>query len=108
MATIYENLNPPIIENTIMQKIISNNVHIGYTITPIDGYVLHDKGMDDVVYDEETGEPTGEVMLSYRRSTASCAVNYDFVTNPREFYAVPENSVPADRIFSITTKPEVM
>ena len=109
MASRYEDLTPSMIENATMQKVTTENgVLIGYTITPNDGYVLHDKGMDEPVYDEETGDPTGEVRLGYRRTTASCGANYDFVVNPREFYAVPENSVPADQIFGITTKPEVM
>lgn len=105
----YEAVNPSLIENATMQKYINGKgEHTAYTITPIDGYVLHDKGMDDPIYDEETGEPTGEVTLGFRRSTASCGVNYDFVANPREFYAVPESSVPADQIYGVITKPEVI
>ena len=90
---------PSLIENTTMQRNFRDGVATTYYITPNEGYVLHDKGMDDAVIDEETFEETGEVLLGFRRSTASCAANYDFVANPREFYAVPEDSVPEDRIF---------
>ena len=109
MAIVKVDLIPAIIENTAMQEMYSNGVLRGYSITPIEGYVLHDKGMDVPVIDEETGVETGEVLLGYRRTTASCAANYDFVTNPREFYAVLESSVPADQIFGgVTNKPEIM
>ena len=99
MAIVYEDVNPTLIENTNMQRCISNGVHTVYLITPIDGYVLHDKSFDSPVYDEITQEETGEVILGYRKTTASCAASYNFATNPREFYAVTEGSVPADQIF---------
>ena len=106
MSTRYEDVTPTLIENTTMQKCFYNGEHTVYTITPNSGYVLHDKGMDEPVYDDD-GNETGEVMLCYRRSTASCGANYDFSTNPREFYTVLESEVPADQIFGSTTKPEV-
>jgi hypothetical protein len=49
--------------------------------------------------DPNTMEETGEIILGYRTSTASCPASYDFTTNPREFYAVLESSIPADQIF---------
>ncbi len=100
MTTITrEDLIPTLIENTTMQKIFMNGTHVQYSITPNSGYVLHDKDFDLPVYDEETGEETGEVILGYRTYMATCSASYDFATNPREFYAVPENDVPADQIF---------
>ena len=99
MATITrEDLNPTLIENTNMKKVFRDGVHVQYEITPNSGYVLHDKTYDEPVFDEE-GNETGEVILGFRVYTASCAANYDFATNPREFYAVPESDVPADQIF---------
>lgn len=102
MAIIREDLNPTLIENTSMQKIYRDGVHVQYGITPNENYVLHDITYDEPVYDEETGDETGEVILGYRLSTATCSASYDFTTNPREFYAVPESSVPADQICDVT------
>ena len=104
MSSKYENLNPTLIENTTMQVVFVDDRHYGYTITPNSGYVLHDKRYDEPVFDDN-GNETGEVILGYRTSTASCPASYDFVANPWEFYAVPANSVPADQIFG-TTEPE--
>lgn len=101
----YEDVIPTLIANTTMQKLFRDGVHIAYNITPISGYVLHDATYDDVMYDPITMEPTDEVLLGYRTSTASCATNYDFATNPRQFYAVPADSVPADQIFGVVEPP---
>lgn len=95
-----EIVNPTLIPNTTMQKYIDNDgVFRAYYITPNEGYVLHDKSYDEEVIDEVTLQPTGEIKLGYRTSTASCGANYDFVANPREFYTVPITDVPADQIY---------
>lgn len=99
MVFTYEDLIPTLIENTTMQKVFIDGVHSNYRITPIEGYVLHDKGMDDVVIDPVTMMPTDEVLPGFRTATASCPASYDFADNPREFYAVLASEVPADRIF---------
>lgn len=88
MALVKEPITPSLIANTSMVKGILNGVHETYEITPNENYVLHDKGMDEEVFDPNTLQPTGEIKLGFRRSTATCAANYDFATNPREFYAV--------------------
>lgn len=78
----------PIIENTTMRKRIDsdgNETH--YCIKPIDGYVMHDKIMDDNEYDNE-GNIVRLIALGYRRSEASVAINYDFEANSREFYTL--------------------
>ena len=104
-----EIVNPTLIENTTMLKVFTDEgVHRNYRITPNAGYVLHDKGMDTPIFDEETGEPTGEVILGFRTSTASVGASYDFAVNEREFYAVLATTVPEDQIFGTTTKPEIM
>lgn len=105
MAYTYEDVIPPIIENTIMQKRLLNGTHRSYTIKAIDGYVLHDNTLDYQSSDPITGEPLFDedgnplITLGYATGTKTCAASYDFVANPREFYAVLENSVPADSIF---------
>ena len=92
-----ELLSPSLIENTTMYKKYIDGVHKVYSITPNEGYVLHDKVGDLIVEDEVTGEEI--VTLAYFRGTCTCGANYDFAANPREFYAVLESSVPADQIF---------
>ena len=89
MATItYENVTPTPIENAVVQKVLRDEVHKTYYITPVDGYVLYDKNYDDI--------NVTPVLLGYRTSTASVAASYDFVANPREFYAVPADNVPVN------------
>lgn len=108
MAFTYEEVNPPIVENTIMQKRLRDGVAVQYMITPSEGYVLHDSNYDDTMMDEITGE-TITIALGYRTSTATCAISYDFVENPRGFYAVLETEVPADQIFGgVEIEPETI
>lgn len=97
MANTREDVVPSLIENTTMQKLLRDGVHIQYTIKAIEGYVLHDKVGDWTEMDEMTGE---EILKeAFFTGTCSCAASYDFEANPREFYAIPESSVPADQIF---------
>lgn len=101
----YEDVTPAY-ENTTMKKLYIDGVHRTYNITPVSGYVLHDKGRDWSVINPETEEET--YYLGYTTGTASCPANYDFTANPREFYAVPADSVPADQIFGGGNDHEVM
>ena len=101
MTITYEEVNPTLIPNTTMVKGLVDGVHRNYRITPVDGYVLHDNETDYPGLDPETGEEV--VMLGFTRGTCSCAANYDFSANPREFYAVPEESVPSDQFSAATT-----
>lgn len=119
MAVRYEEIET-LIPNTTMKKMYMNDVHRGYYITPNDGYVLHDSGYDINIYDEETGEPTGEVLLGYRPSTANCGYNYDFTPvemqtddgqtvtayGSRKFFAKLVDEVPENQIFGKVEEPE--
>ena len=80
----------------------SSNVLRSYYIAPIEGYVLHSTGYDTEVFDEETGEPTGEIIPGYIPYPAYVSVgyNYDFDANPRQIYAVPQDTVPENQIFN--------
>lgn len=98
MVYTYENVIPTLIENTTMQKRLLNGEHRTYLIMPNKGYILHDARMDELVYDIETGEETGEIVKIYRTSTATCPANYDFVNNSLGFYAVPIDGIHADNI----------
>ena len=90
MANItYEDVNPTLIENTTMQKLLRDGVHQAYYITPIVGYVLHDNTYDYTDID-------GNYVLGYRTATASCGANYDFTANPRAFCTYKEGNEPAD------------
>lgn len=94
MAYTFVAVEPPLIENTTMVRC----VEVGnYQITPIEGYALHDKGMDSYYYDPDLMETTDQLILGFRLSTAGVGPNYDWTANPREFYTVllsqlPENS----------------
>lgn len=101
MAVRYEDFSPTLIANTTMQKVFVNEVHKQYRITPNEGYVLHDTSYDEVVRDPLTLEPTGEIKLGYRTTSATCAATYDFVENSREFYAVLREGIPADQIYGV-------
>lgn len=122
----YEIIDPTLIPNTNMKKYInSSGVFRTYNITPIEGYVLHDREYDIVEYDVDpiTGEEI-EVSrrLGYRTTTASCGYNYDFSTSmvtddngvthtaygSRQFFAVPRDSISEDDIFNDVTPPNIM
>ena len=89
MAVTRENTTP-IYENTTMQKVFINGVHKLYEITPIDGYVLHDKRLDIVTEDEFGNQHTE---LWFTPSAAGVPAAYDFVANPNEIYAIPRSQV---------------
>lgn len=99
MAMTYEPVNPSLVANTTMERGLRDGVPRSYYITPNAGYVLHDNTRDWSDFDPDTMEEV--LFLGYTRGTASCAASYDFATNPREFYAVPETDVPADQIFGL-------
>jgi hypothetical protein len=110
MAYTYEDVNPTLIANTTMKKRLRDGVPTTYTINANEGYILHDKGFDMPIFDED-GNETGEVTLGFRppESTASVPVSYDFTANPREFYAILETELPEGaEIFGNGNDHEVM
>ena len=87
---------------------------LAYNITPNTGYCLHDKGLDIEVLDEETFEPTGEILLGYCTASAGCGYNYEFTEaivdgytayGNREFFARPISEVSSDQIFGNVEPP---
>lgn len=78
----------PVYENTTMQARYVDDVIGHYRIYPASGYVLHDNEYD--YHNEEDGFHT----IGFTRGSATMGANYDFVANPREFYAIPENELP--------------
>lgn len=105
---VKEPVTPTLIENTTMLLGYVNGVARAYEITPNDGYVLHDNLLDMEATDPENGEPTGEIILGYYQGMRSVAASYDFVANPREFYAVLRSTVPEDNICGAGADHEVM
>ena len=107
MTFTYEDVNPTLIPNTTMQKRFIDGVHKQYRITPVDGYGVHDSVGNWTEMDPITGEEITKE--AYYTGTCTCAASYDFTANPREFYAVPADSVPADQIFGgVNNDHEVM
>ena len=103
MAYTYEDVNPTLIANTAMQRMLKDGVFKVYRITPNEGYVLHDKDLDFT-----TPEDLENPVQGYTTGTCTCAAWYDFAANPREFFAVPADSVGADQIFGGDTDHEIM
>lgn len=104
MVVTREPVTPSPIDNATVCKLLADGVHRQYEITPNDGYVLHDKGRDWTEIDPETEEEV--LKLGFTAGDASCPATYDFVANPREFYAVLATTVPADQIFGGGDEPE--
>lgn len=90
----YEEIIPSPIENTTAIKVLADGTHRTTRITPNEGYVLHDKDLDEEVIDPDTYELTGDIKLGFYSGTRSVRYDYDFVANPREFYAVLESEMP--------------
>lgn len=119
MAYTYEDVVPTLIENTTMKKRLLNGVHKTYVIKAVDGYALHDKRVDDVFVDQETGTET--IVPTFKIGETTVAASYDFsvvtqgaytyadenendVTIPvsmigaNEFYTVPVDLVPESQL----------
>lgn len=115
MVITYENVTPSLIPNTTMQKMLTDGVHKAYRIKPIANYVLHDNAMDFSYQDPETMEETQKFGYSPSSVYVSCGANYDFSTHTvidengnvytaygnRDFFAIPESTVPSDQIFGV-------
>lgn len=116
MIFVYEDVRPTLIPNTIIQKRLRDGVDYQYWIEAVDGYVLHDKRIDEPVYDD-FGNETEEIMPWFKIGVTTVAANYDFdnITNGtytyvdennmtvtidvlkvgmNEFYAIPNSIVP--------------
>lgn len=95
----YENILPTLVENTIMHKILVDDVPKTIRISPTDGFVIHDNRLDDYLIDEETEIPEAEPTAGYKSGSVSVRWDYDFVENQNNIYAISRSSVPEDRIF---------
>lgn len=97
----------PIIANTTMEKYVdNNNVERGYTIAPIEGYVLHDSRKDWTDIDQETNEEI--IFEGFASGSVSVPITYDFEANPFNLYTKLASEVPSDQIFGGGNNEEVM
>lgn len=80
----------PLIDNTICEAREIHGKIVSYRIRPVKGYKLHEVTLDEVVTDEELGIETGEVKKGFTTSYITAGVDYDFVKNERQIYAVKE------------------
>lgn len=84
----------PCYENTVMKEIRNNeNVLTGYDIGPVDGYVIHNRALDEYEYDHETFEEKELIRRGFSPSSCSVGSEYDFDTNPDEIYAIKRDAV---------------
>ena len=91
----------PIYENTTMEAYYnSSNVLRSYYIAPVEGYALHASRYDFEEFDEETGEPTGNIIEGFTTYSITVGFNYDFETNPENIYAKPIDDIPENQIFN--------
>ena len=97
MTITYEEIIPSPIENAVVKKGFADGVHRTHTAEPMDGYLLHDKALDYEDFDIET--ETAIPMLGFTAGMRTVGYNYDFAANAREFYTVPENTIPENQIF---------
>lgn len=78
------------IENTVFETREKGGKVISYRISPKEGYKLHEITLDEPILDEETGEETGEVKKGYTTAFVTAGANYDFETNERQIYSIPD------------------
>ena len=102
----------PMIENAVVvTRYNSSNQVSSYRITPNEGFVLHTKNYDFEVFDEETLESTGEILLGFTSTYISLGANYNFSDVVPGFYTytdengmtvnIPINKVGRFEIFAI-------
>jgi len=98
MAITNGNYVTPAIANTTQLEKLRDGVLYGYSITPVSGYILHDKGRDFEDIDFDTGADIPK--LGFTRGSTTVILPYDFNENPREFYTLPDNGeIPENQIF---------
>ena len=92
----YKNLDNPLIPNTEMKILLIDGTETTYYITAKDGYKLHAKELDEIGFDEELMKETDEIIPGFTTGIKTCAIDYDFDKNPREFYTEEIQEVKSD------------
>lgn len=114
----------PIIPNTTMEIYTNlNGVDANYKITPITGYVMHNKGRDRITYDSN-GNIVSKT-LGFTGAPTTCRINYDFTTHEiqldngetvtvygeNEYFTVLAEDLPEEGVIyggGTTPTPEIM
>lgn len=80
----------PYFDNTQMQEYYNDKTKklVSYYITPLPGYKIHHSALDEVVMDEESMMPTGEIKLGYTDTFIVINKNYNFDKNIFNIYVV--------------------
>lgn len=78
MKVTYGDYITSFIPNATMQEVLRDGDLFAYSIQAKEGYVLHDSRIDEPIFDEETLEHTGEIMLGFKVGSTTVPANYDF------------------------------
>lgn len=111
-ALTWEDITPTLIPNTIMQKRMVSDTSGYYKITPISGYVLHDKGRDTEEGLEDNPMQT-VLHRGYTKMGTTCSIKYPFdigtlilengeiaiYYGERQYFAIPIGSVEGKYIY---------
>lgn len=89
---MYKDIETLIENATMKERYNDNGEMVNYIISPIKGYLLHEKSRDEIVLDEN-GNETGKIKKGYTSGVVTTLANYDFIENPREIYAVKESEI---------------
>lgn len=81
----------PLIPNTICEAREQDGKILSYIIRPQEGYKLHEITLDEVVFDKETMQETGEKKLGFTKAYVTASGSYDFEKNERQIYAAPSD-----------------
>lgn len=77
-----------LIHNIIYEAREFDGKVVSYKIRPADGYKLHEKNLDEPVFDEN-GNETNKIKLGYTTRFTTVDANYDWEKNERKIYAIP-------------------
>lgn len=90
---MFEEISTILFENTKTEGYYNNKELTMYRITPNKGYAIHTVFRDRQIYNEVTGEPTGEVEAGFTKSYITIRSDYDFEANPYDIYVVRKEEV---------------
>lgn len=76
MAIIIETINPTLIPNTTMEKVVNDGVPLYFKVSPNEGYVLHDTTHDVVDIDPITMVQSKK--LGFTKGYVTCGASYGF------------------------------
>lgn len=91
---MFEEINEIFFENTKTEAYHNDSGKLTmYRITPNKGYAIHTIFHDTQIYDEITGDPTGEIEVGYTESYITIRSDYDFEGNPYDIYTLKRSDI---------------